>query len=418
MSSEIKETQLATTQETVNASDEKYNQNESSQSTNSNSKFQILKWCSTFYINHFGGIDSTSQTFNVNIHYVAVRQMSMEEKTKFKQNPDSFEPQYIFGIGVYGATGSDFMIEPFDYGKTWQIQQHSKLGLCIQHNYVIVQQFIENMELESFPFDVQHFQMTFAWDWYSIKTQINDDSIKFKFEPKFSDYQVRTGFFNLIGFEFKGIALSGYTYEADNELGGTEGELRSWNWYRVILRRSWTFYWNKVVFVLCIISLMSITVFLFGSNSLSDRLGFLSTTLLTAVAYIYIVNEYIPPLNYTTLLDKYLYFVIIFIFLITIQCCVIDIDAVEREEDDTFSTDRICLYVNTGLWAIIHLIFIITSIVFYTRESKKMEKTKDEIDGAYIFSLGRYAISYNRENGELKDGVQKYKNTLRRIKND
>eukprot|EP01084_Bolivina_argentea_P132839 234425_1 len=415
MSTKIEETQLSATV-TVNSTDEKYNQNKN---TDSNSKLQILQWFSSFYINHFGGIDSTTQTFNVSLRYSICRQMSIEEKTEFKHNPDSFEPQYIFGITIYGATGSDFMIEPYDYGdKNWQIIQHPQLGMCITHKYVIIQQFIENMELESFPFDVQHFQMTFGWDWYSKTNKINENSIKFKFQPIYSDYNVRTGFFNLIGYEFKGIAVSGYTYKTDNNIGGNEGELRSWNWYRVILRRSWIFYWNKVVFVLCIISLMSITVFLFGNGSLSDRLGFLSTTLLTAVAYIYIVNEYIPPLNYTTLLDKYLYFVIIFIFLITIQCCVIDIAAVEMDYENTLNTDRICLFINIGLWAIIHLIFIITSIVFYIRESKKMEKTKDEIDGAYIFGLGRYAIRYNKENGQLADGVQKYKNSLRRIKNE
>jgi len=62
--------------------------------------------------------------------------------------------------------------------------------------------------------------------------------------------------------------------------------------------------------VLFIVTLLSMCVFLF--DSIGEQFGFLSTTLLTTVAYLYYIGSFLPVMKYNTLMDWYIYSLILF----------------------------------------------------------------------------------------------------------
>ena len=60
-----------------------------------------------------------------------------------------------------------------------------------------------------------------------------------------------------------------------------------------------------------LITLSSLATFLFGS--IEDQFGFLSTLMLTAVAYLYYVGTFVPVVKYNTLMDWYIYINIFYV---------------------------------------------------------------------------------------------------------
>ena len=96
--------------------------------------------------------------------------------------------------------------------------------------------------------------------------------------------------------------------EVDNvvgwELMGTDstelplGELGNrWDRERamiIILNRHWKFWIYRVINVLLIVDLMALSLFTFDEDKAADRFGFIYTMLLTVVASVFIVKEYLP----------------------------------------------------------------------------------------------------------------------------
>ena len=144
-----------------------------------------------------------------------------------------------------------------------------------------------------------------------------------------------------------------------------------------ILRREWSFYFTRVVVVLSIISFLTVAAFLFdiADSSIADRFGYVSTLLLTAVAYMLITVSYIPPLNYLTLLDKYVYFTFLFITLISIEI------GFETFMDDEIETLDVYFVIDDLIfWLIVHFVFGYVGYVAYHKESNKINKVKQQVD--------------------------------------
>ena len=145
-----------------------------------------------------------------------------------------------------------------------------------------------------------------------------------------------------------------------------------------IIRREWKFYIFRVVIVLSIVSFFATFVFLFGeTGNLADRLGFVATMLLTTVAFMFIVKEYLPTLPYLTLLDKYVYFSLVFVLAVGVESC-IESPLVRYEVLD--GNDLILFFVNLTVWASVHVWFVIVCVAAHKRESKKLTMLKIESD--------------------------------------
>ena len=111
---------------------------------------------------YFGDVDSTQQTFKCRFEVWTHRELSNREIEKYKENPIEFEPTSIcnvFPVGCAEIVERDLM--EFNNFKTYRIYQDSDnfKTYMLSRCWLISCVFVENLELENFPFDVQHFEM-------------------------------------------------------------------------------------------------------------------------------------------------------------------------------------------------------------------------------------------------------------------
>ena len=369
-----------------------HNEQELKQQSIESNRKQTLRWWYNLWLVHFGDIDVTQQTFRFTGELSIDREMSANEYTEWMNDKNSFEPKFGLTVNPLGAPEIEKDIWTFNNNKEYVVFKNEKLNcFVIRTTMNIKAEFFESLELESFPFDVQHFQM--AIQFRNEDAKIFDDinnienplPLEYKFEATLSDFHCQTAYLNLIGWEIQGIQC-----RYDEKGLGTQR-------FRIILRRSWTFYFWRVIVILGIISLISNVVFIFGADTTTDKFGFLSTTLLTAIAYMFVIESHLPTLNYLTLLDYYILFVVMFIFVIAVQIVVIQIYAIHNDQYDTDDIDLLMFIINTILWLVIHLIFLIVSIKFYKKESLKIKMAKEDIDGYDFYDAPTYHLYYNKD---------------------
>lgn len=169
----------------------------------------------------------------------------------------------------------------------------------------------------------------------------------------------------------------------------------------IILKRQWKFYLYRVVLVLFIIGLITLSVFIFGEDSIADRFGFISTTLLTVVAYMFIIKEYLPQLNYLTLLDLYIYFILGYIGLVAVECVIVEL---LEDEIDT-SLDFIFFISDLVFFAVIHIIFVIYAVKRNNVEWAEVRQAKFSLDDNQAYyevspANHDHSVSYTKEGKE------------------
>ena len=185
-------------------------------------------------------------------------------------------------------------------------------------------------------------------------------------------FEVPGQFSNVVGWELMGIELP------IGERGNFGGGAYRKRGLVFILKRHWKFYIYRVIVVMFIVGMITLALFTFGKESAAARFGFISTMLLTVVAYMFIIKEYLPLLNYLTLLDIYVYFVLSFILIISVECFVTSFTVfgnLDRED-----IDYLLFVIDLGIWIIVHIIFIFWARKMNTEELKKVSTPKFELD--------------------------------------
>ena len=229
---------------------------------------------------------------------------------------------------------------------------------------------MEPFELERFPFDTQHlgFDIILRTDLnFQDITDENNNALSLVWMEEWSlfSFNAKAPFgWRLMGTQIQ--SKMGERYGRQPQLTQT---------HCIVLQREWKFYLRNVIFVLFIVSLITLGVFTFGDDTAADRLGFVSGMFLTAVAYMFIVNEYLPQTNYWTLLDQYVYFVVLLMFVVSVQVCILN-----RMMEHDQSIDDLMLWIDVILWFMVHVYFVSYSVYSYKKEQKKVNMSKEEID--------------------------------------
>ena len=89
----------------------------------------------------------------------------------------------------------------------------------------------------------------------------------------------------------------------------------------VQLERIPWYYVSNIVGPMILIVLMSGCSFVIPSKDVADRLSASLTLVLTAVAYKYVVSQMVPPIGYSTRLDRYVTWCFAFLFLVVVENC-------------------------------------------------------------------------------------------------
>ena len=89
----------------------------------------------------------------------------------------------------------------------------------------------------------------------------------------------------------------------------------------VQLERIPWYYVSNIVGPMILIVLMSGCSFVIPFKDVADRLSASLTLVLTAVAYKYVVSQMVPPIGYSTRLDRYVTWCFAFLFLVVVENC-------------------------------------------------------------------------------------------------
>lgn len=314
------------------------------------------------YANSIYGIDNTAQTFSCSFHFKIHRQLSQCEFEEYARNPDDFQPKLLTWYAPNAVNVERMDAQKFSDGNPYYLMYLSDGTVWVFEKWVCNMTFVATTGLKNFPFDVQLYEMQISFDARDIPN-------RFKI--------ARGGFIvantNLIGCDFQTYRHQQLTLQDKRK----KMLVKFWACFGV--KRDWQFYAVRVIFVLAIISFLSNMCFFFGDieDTTSDRFGSISTSLLTTVAFIFIISEYLPPLKYLTFLDVYIYSTFGYIFLIAIENVVLtSIEFVAEVEN----IDYLVAGGNVVIWVLFHILYGIKARGASQKELKKFGKFKRDID--------------------------------------
>jgi hypothetical protein len=146
------------------------------------------------------------------------------------------------------------------------------------------------------------------------------------------------------------------------------------------------FYMSKVCSLLVLIEICACMVFVIPAEDVADRLGFASTMLLTAVAFQFVVVEYLPALDYLTLLDYYFLYVNAHVGSTLIQTCAAF--SYFTISDDDFTIAKTMLGINLFFIPIGMVLFSHLGIRASREERVKLVEKVEDPDAIETFVLG------------------------------
>jgi hypothetical protein len=151
------------------------------------------------------------------------------------------------------------------------------------------------MEVESFPFDVQKLTMAFQTKPLSA-----------------SGANIKINYNGVNAFSSKFVEPGGEWSLVDRttEIKITKSSLMT---VSIWVQRNWQFYFFRIMLVLGLVTITSVAVFLF--DNIGDQVDHLNTVMLTAVAYLFVIGDYTPSVAYLTVMDYFIYFSILFVFM-------------------------------------------------------------------------------------------------------
>eukprot|EP01083_Nonionella_stella_P026250 72191_1 len=341
---------------------------------------QTLRYWTESYPTHFGNINTSDQTFRVSAQLWVSRELSRGELSRCFADEKAFEPDFRIKLDPRKCEAVHQQ-ETWVFGNRKEFVVRYNEGLdCyyLRRCLLFTADFIEPLNVRHFPFDVQHYEFSIK---YRVDTPIFDRDPSGKkvkliltWVPECSVYSFHPNNMVTKPFESNFEAAQFRFHHLD---GGNHVMLRN----DVVLRREWKFYFWNVIFILCVISFMTLSVFTFGDDSAVDRINFVSTMFLTAVAYLFIVSQFLPKVDYLTLLNWYTNFVIIFMLSIVIETVIvgelIDGGSISMDESDL---DDVVVVIYLVVWVIVHVVFIIYSMKSYKIELAKIHTPKEQLD--------------------------------------
>ena len=222
--------------------------------------------------------------------------------------------------------------------------------------------FYEPLELENFPFDCQDIP---------IIIESLQDSSKIKLVPNFIHdkvLQVNKRYISIPEWHLEDITNTFITSQ------GVTSKLKYYQaHFRLKLRRKYNVYLVNVALWIMLITLMSFVAFVLKEDMLGDRLAFLITLLLTAVAFRFIVNDMLPNVPYMTYLEKYIFTSFLFIQLLCVQTGIVAYYKL-------WSYDFICFIGFVTIWVLTHIFWIFYAIYVSKKERIKHFLTKGQMD--------------------------------------
>ncbi len=252
---------------------------------------------------------------------------------------------------------------------------------------------IERLELQAFPFDVQELTLTMDMTFAPVQKAMFVPSRGIFPKPDTvgnntvgsSDVMLSTADFNspnlILNRQYCTIPdfdVERCVVQFCNTCYAGEEHLvnDAFRWSQVVIRfqikRRAAGYLYRVGFYNLLLAYTSVCTFALSPvDDLGDRIGFLITLILAAVAFQFIVSQYLPNVSYLTILDKYTFIVF------TICCILLGIVSLIGVADVTNEQrvlyDRWCLYIYLITLTVVQALFWVYGL---RAREKQMEHFK------------------------------------------
>jgi hypothetical protein len=332
-------------------------------------------------------IDTLNQSYLMRAELWVAWPLLKEEAVAYIKDPDEWKPVLHPRPSPWTVSidSQDFMIFPSDRSIQVFIYEH-KLMAC--ECTLISARFLEGMELENFPFDCQHlsFHIGIRSD-CDIPMRVTESG-----DVQVKDIKAIDGYMNFDGRAMMPLRLkqdaccfnvrTHLLSISDFDLHNIEVEIENmpddipFLHCAMRMSRNWYTYIYRVFLTMFFIECVSCTVFRFPTG-LQDRLTFIATMLLTAVAFLFIVGGWLPQLKYLTLIDQYMMFAFAFITGLVVQITIYDAFELTLNQQVPIMAINlgICVGTHLGLccycWKLRHI------------ETNKLTKNRREIDYDY-----------------------------------
>merc|ERR1719499_1896604 len=138
--------------------------------------------------------------------------------------------------------------------------------------------------------------------------------------------------------------------------------------------RRWQHYFYRIYSILTICALSGVLTFSFDmEEDYTDAVGYMSTCLLTVVAFMFVVSSTLPPIPYLTFLDALVFITLTFVFMLLLVLGLFSIE-------DHGLSEKGVLQGSLITWGAIQLIFIIASVYLKRKEKKKLHMGTKELN--------------------------------------
>jgi len=245
-------------------------------------------------------------------------------------------------------------------GGQWEynIAYFPKFGVWIKiANLPYVQEtFQETFELQSFPFDVQDLNIKMTGPRVQCCNLVPD-----KMKPK--PICLGVSLFSETDWVYESTMC-----EFFNDEGFSEVHLH------IKTSRRWQHYFYRIYSILTLCALSGVLTFSFDiEENYTDAVGYMSTCLLTVVAFMFIVSSTIPPIPYLTFLDALVFITLTFVFMLLFVLALFKIENHGMSESGVLQGSIIT-------WGAIQVIFVIASIYLKRKEKKKLQMGTRELN--------------------------------------
>jgi len=234
---------------------------------------------------------------------------------------------------------------------------------CAQYTVEFSGTFMENFELNQFPFDVQDLSLYFKLDLVPGNFRYGSICIP---DSQYNEYDDSRSI-QVWKYGISDIVLAEwYIHEPQVVFGNGEfaktrdDPMAALYSIKVKLRRKSEGWLKNVILLLWLISSCAFAAFSLGTEDLGDRFGIVLTLLLTATAFKFVVSDSLPKVTYMTVLDKYVSVCNMMLILFVLYFSTVPhLDVLHDAFDDVHRAElTIFLPIAAGFWIVFNLAFL------------------------------------------------------------
>eukprot|EP01126_Amoeba_proteus_P037577 TRINITY_DN3882_c0_g4_i9.p1 TRINITY_DN3882_c0_g4~~TRINITY_DN3882_c0_g4_i9.p1 ORF type:complete len:540 (-),score=124.44 TRINITY_DN3882_c0_g4_i9:886-2505(-) len=122
------------------------------------------------------------------------------------------------------------------------------------------------------------------------------------------------------------------------------------------VERIYEYFMSNIVLVIFLIVLLAPIAFVISFHPISDRIQVILTLLLTVVTFKFVIKQEVPKISTVTLLDQYMIFSLLMLFLVVIQTSLANLVGLGSVFD--YDPDALCTVGMLSFWILFHIAIV------------------------------------------------------------